>query len=84
MSEETKNTPEVTQENTEPQLSVQQIAAVVQIIDLSSERGAFRGSELSAVGNIRDSFAAFVEFHVPKEENQTDAPSTEGTEETSG
>lgn len=85
MSEETQTpTPEVAPENTEPQLSVQHIALVTQIIDLSSERGAFKGPELTTVGQVRDAFAAFVEFHAPKqEEKPTDAPSAEATEETS-
>jgi len=71
------------EEQTEPQISFNQIAAVTEIIDLCSTRGAFKGQELEAVGQIRNSFAEFVSFHAPKEENPTSAPSAEGTEETS-
>ena len=73
------------EEQTEPQISFNQIAAVTEIIDLCSTRGSFKGQELEAVGQIRNSFAAFVSFHAPKEEeeNPTSAPSAEGTEETS-
>lgn len=72
------------EEQTEPQISFNQIAAVTEIIDLCSTRGAFKGPELEAVGQIRNSFAGFVNFHAPKEEeNPTSAPSAEGTEETS-
>lgn len=42
------------------QLSINDIAAVVQLIDVVTSRGAFRGEELSQVGGLRDKFAAFV------------------------
>lgn len=42
------------------QLTVNDIAAAVQIIDVVTSRGAFRGDELSQVGALRDKFAAFV------------------------
>lgn len=42
------------------QLTINDIAAVVQIIDIVSARGAFRGDELSQVGQLRDKYAAFV------------------------
>ncbi len=72
------------EEQTEPQISFNQIAAVAEIIDLCSTRGAFKGQELEAVGQIRNAFSAFISFHAPKEEeNPTSTPSAEGTEETS-
>lgn len=42
------------------QLTINDIAAAVQIIDIVSARGAFRGEELSQVGALRDRYAAFV------------------------
>lgn len=42
------------------QLTVNDIAAAMQIIDVVTSRGAFRGDELSQVGALRDKFAAFV------------------------
>ena len=45
-----------------PGLAITDIAAVVRIIDACSERGAFRGDELQAVGTIRGRFAEFVEY----------------------
>lgn len=42
------------------QLTINDIAAAVQIIDIVTARGAFRGDELSQVGAIRDKYAAFV------------------------
>ena len=42
------------------QLTVNYIVAAMQIIDVVTSRGAFRGDELSQVGALRDKFAAFV------------------------
>ena len=42
------------------QLTINDIAAAVQIIDIVTARGAFRGDELSQVGTIRDKYAAFI------------------------
>lgn len=42
------------------QLTVNDIAAALQVIDIVSARGAFRGDELSQVGALRDKLAAFV------------------------
>lgn len=42
------------------QLTINDIAAAVQIIDIVTARGAFRGEELSQVGALRDKYAAFV------------------------
>jgi len=67
----------------EPQISFNQIAAVTDLIDLCSTRGAFRGAELEVVGQIRNAFAEFVTFHAPKEEKPTPTPSAEVPEETS-
>jgi hypothetical protein len=42
------------------ELTVNDIAAAVQVIDVATARGAIRGDELSQVGALRDRFAAFV------------------------
>lgn len=42
------------------QLTINDIAAVVQLIDIVTARGAFRGDELTQVGALRDKYAAFV------------------------
>ena len=68
----------------EPQISFNQIAAVTDIIDLCSTRGAFRGAELEVVGQIRNAFATFISFHAPnQEEKPTSTPSAEVPEESS-
>ncbi len=60
MSEEV-NTTEATEEAAPVQLSLADLAAVVQIVDAASKRGAFEGAELESVGGVRNRFAAFVE-----------------------
>ena len=70
MSEETKvETPE-TPETQEPQISLADFSAALQVIDACTTRGAFRGEELSSVGQLRDRLVAFVEFHAPSEEGE--------------
>lgn len=59
MSEE--NTTEVQEEAAPVQLSLADLAAVVQIIDITTKRGAFEGAELESVGTVRNRFASFVE-----------------------
>lgn len=66
-----------------PNLSLQHIQSVITLIDLCSKRGAFEGSELSAVGTIRESFSQILDFHTPKkEEDETSEATTEGAEAT--
>ena len=43
-----------------PQLSLQDIATVVQIIDICSRRGGFEGQELEAVGGVRNRIVTFL------------------------
>ena len=79
-----KNMSEETQAQ-EPGINIGDVSAALRIIDVAAKRGAFEGAELSSVGSIRDRFAAFVDFHTPKEEKETDEATTEGeaaTEET--
>ena len=51
----------------QPQLSLQDLATVVQIIDICSKRGGFEGPELEAVGGLRNRVVAFVNSSAPKE-----------------
>ena len=43
-----------------PQLSLQDIATVVQIIDICSRRGGFEGQELEVVGGLRNRIVKFL------------------------
>lgn len=54
-------------EQTAPQLTLNDFTAVVNIIDVCTERGAFKGNELLTVGTIRERLAAFVKAHTPQE-----------------
>lgn len=83
MSEEVKNTEEVQA----PEVNIGDFGAILQIIDVASTRGAFKGAELSSVGAIRDRVAAFVDFYTPKKEesednNESEEATTEGAEAT--
>lgn len=74
MSEEVKNetSPEVETQQ-EPQISLADFSAALQVIDVCTTRGAFRGEELSSVGQLRDRLKSFVDFHAPKDEQESEA-----------
>lgn len=57
-------------------LSIQDIANAIAIIDICVKRGAIEGGELSAVGSVRDKLVAFVEANTKKAEEDN----TEGAE----
>lgn len=57
----TEVTPEATTETT-PRIVVSDVVQCLQIVDVAISRGGFRGSEISYVGKVRDSFAAYVEY----------------------
>jgi hypothetical protein len=48
-----------------PTIDINDIAAVVQLIDIVSTRGAFRGEELATVGAMRTKFAEIVKSQQP-------------------
>ena len=54
-------------EEAAPQLTLGDIATVVQIIDLCSKRGGFEGPELEAVGGLRSRVVKFLEANQPKD-----------------
>jgi hypothetical protein len=47
-------------EQSKPTIEINDIAAVVQLIDVCSTRGAFRGEELLIVGAMRNKFSEIV------------------------
>jgi hypothetical protein len=62
------------------QLGLNDLAAVIQIIDVCSKRGAFEGAELESVGQVRGRIAAFVQANAPKKEEgdaEAEAPAEE-------
>ncbi len=56
-----------------PQLGLGDLAAVIQIIDVCSKRGAFEGTELESVGAVRGRIATFVQANAPKQEEPAEA-----------
>lgn len=53
-----------------PQITLVDLQNTLRIIDVAAERGAFRGSELTSVGSVRDKLASFLEATMPKEEEE--------------
>jgi hypothetical protein len=63
------------------ELTVNDIAAALKIIDVVASRGAFTGKELSQVGAVRDRFAQFVAEYQESAKESTEAESTVDKEE---
>lgn len=68
------------EEQQAPGLGLGDLAAVVQIIDVCSKRGAFEGAELESVGAVRGRIAAFLQANAPAEEATEEAPAEEAAE----
>lgn len=47
-------------------LTLADIQSVINLIDIVSARGAFKGPELCSVGTLRDTFERFLKVHAPK------------------
>jgi hypothetical protein len=59
-------------EQTAPQLSLNDFVTVVNLIDVCTERGAFKGNELLTVGTLREKLASFVKANTPTQEPATE------------
>ena len=64
----------------ENSVTLQDMVTMVNIIDVCSERGAFKGNELSVVGQLREKLAAFVKENQPAAEGEGTIEETEITE----
>lgn len=62
MSEETSETPDNQSSSVPESISLQDLQVLLQIVDLASSRGAFRGAELTQVGAIFDKLNTFLSF----------------------
>lgn len=73
-TENTVDTTTAEQAEAEGQVSlgIGDLASVVQIIDVCSQRGAFQGSELEAVGALRGRIQQFVKANAPEEDETTE------------
>ena len=72
MTEEV-NTPEVqpaaeTQQPAAPDLNINDLSALRSILDVASQRGAFKAAELEAVGKIYNKLNSFLEAVTKKEQ----------------
>jgi hypothetical protein len=81
----TKNTAteqeQTAQEQIVPEsISLNDLQVLLQIVDLASSRGAFRGAELTQVGAIFDKLNAFLSFIAEQQRAKADAE--DGDEET--
>jgi len=72
MTEENQ-APETQEQEQAPGLSLNDISAAVQIIDVATARGAIRGEELLPVGTVRQRFMAFLE-HAKSEGQEVNMP----------
>jgi len=57
-----------------PTIDINDLVAVVQLIDVCSTRGAFRGEELATVGGLRTKLTEIVKANTPA---TPDAPKPE-------
>jgi len=70
----------MTEETQAPSISLNDFVVVVNIIDTCSQRGSFKGDELTAIGQLRDKFAEFIKANTPQEVAETTEETTEVTE----
>jgi hypothetical protein len=56
-------------------LNINDLAMVVKIIDLGSEKGIFKGADLKPVGDLRERIVEFVK-QVEASKEQTDEPTS--------
>jgi len=53
-------------------ISFQDLAAIINIIDVASKRGAFEGKDLSAVGQVRDRIQEFLVSHAEQTQESSE------------
>lgn len=57
-----------------PSLSIQDLQNLLMVVDLASTRGAFRGPEMSQVGQVFDKLNTFLQSVVPPAEQTSAQP----------
>lgn len=62
MAKKKVETAESTERTVPDSISLNDLQVLLQIVDLASQRGAFRGAELTQVGAIFDKLNAFLTF----------------------
>lgn len=77
MSEEQKATPVAQENSPAAELTVQDLAAIRQIIDVASQRGAFKPNEMVVVGTTYSKLEAFLAVVQAQQAAQQNAPKGE-------
>jgi hypothetical protein len=57
-------------ENTQPQLTLADLASLKQIIDAACTRGTFKAAEMKSVGDIYDKLSMFLDSAVAQQKTQ--------------
>jgi hypothetical protein len=60
-------------EATAPQLSIADLQALLNVIDVASSRGAFRANELTNVGGVADKLTKFLQHIADQQKAQAEA-----------
>lgn len=79
MSEQTQDTAQ--EANVPESISLQDLQVLLQIVDLASSRGAFRGPELTQVGAIFDKLNAFLTFISAQQKAKAEEAQAQGASE---
>lgn len=76
MNEETQGQGQ-TQQQEPVQISLQDLATVVQLIDIVSRRGGIEGQEMAGVGMLRNKLELFLRQQQPQGEDGAEGPGPE-------
>jgi len=68
------------EEENAPSFTINDLNLSLQVIDICSERGAFKGAELTDIGILRDKLYAFIEANKPDESEEDDSEESESEE----
>jgi hypothetical protein len=63
-------------ENEQPTLNLQELASMANIIDICSQRGAFKANELKQVGELYEKIVTFVNY-INEKNNKENSEVTE-------
>lgn len=55
-------------------INITDLQNILVVIDLASNRGAFRGNELEPIGQLYNKIGRFVQAALPPQQEQSDAP----------
>jgi len=79
MSEQLETQEPTTETATQPELTIQDLGNLRAIIDVASQRGAFRAAEMAAVGTAFNKLNDFLNAVAPAEDATSETTDTEPT-----